>query len=186
MGDLKLNLGCGDQKLPGFLGVDMYGSPELLWDLEKTPWPWEDSSVSEIIMSHVMEHLGTTTARYFNIIRELYRVCKADAVIGINVPHPRHDNFINDPTHVRPITPDGLALFSKARNEEWVKMGVPNTPLALQLGVDFEVESFKYSLDDPWLTRLAKGELTQADILDAERKYCNVVSVIEIIWRVRK
>ncbi|MBF0589427.1 MAG: hypothetical protein HQL53_09875 [Magnetococcales bacterium] len=183
---MKLNLGCGDQRLPGFINVDMYGDPDVTWNLEKTPWPWEDSSVSEVVMSHVMEHLGATTDRYFAIIQELYRICKPDAAIGINVPHPRHDNYINDPTHVRPITPDGLALFSRARNEEWVRMGIPNTPLALQIGVDFEVESFKYALDDPWLTMVSRGELDHHGMLEAERKYNNVVSVIEIVWRVRK
>jgi hypothetical protein len=38
-------------------------------DLEVTPWPWADSSVGEIRMSHVMEHLGATSNIFLNIVK---------------------------------------------------------------------------------------------------------------------
>ena len=42
-------------------------------------------------------------------------------MIKIIVPHPRHDDFISDPTHVRPITILGLQLFDKDLNIKWEK-----------------------------------------------------------------
>jgi hypothetical protein len=51
-------------------------------------------------------------------MREIYRVCRHDAVVHVVVPHPRHDDFINDPTHVRPITPEVLSLFDRSTNLE--------------------------------------------------------------------
>ncbi|MBF0395018.1 MAG: hypothetical protein HQL38_20270, partial [Alphaproteobacteria bacterium] len=35
------------------------------------------------------------------VMRELYRICRDGASITVTVPHPRHDNFIGDPTHVK-------------------------------------------------------------------------------------
>src|SRR5947208_13026944 len=99
-GPLKLNLGCGQNHRPGYVNVDRAGSPDVKWDLEQFPWPWEDSSVGEVVMFHVLEHLGESTATYLKIIQEIYRVCQDGAAIQITVPHPRHDDFLNDPTHV--------------------------------------------------------------------------------------
>jgi hypothetical protein len=55
---LKLNLGAGPHPIAGYLNVDKFPPAELVLDLEVTPWPWADSSVGEIRMSHVMEHPG--------------------------------------------------------------------------------------------------------------------------------
>ena len=57
------------------------------------PWPFETSSATEILLSHVLEHLGEKRDTYLKIIQELYRVSAPDAVIKISVPHPRHDDF---------------------------------------------------------------------------------------------
>ena len=55
---LKLNLGCGQHHREGYINVDKYGSPDILHDLETFPWPWRDNSVKEILLYHVLEHLG--------------------------------------------------------------------------------------------------------------------------------
>src|SRR5437764_15115257 len=87
---LKLNLGSGNNPIEGYVNVDKFGEPDVRVDLEAFPWPWPDNSVQEVVLNHVMEHLGSTTDIYFSIIRELYRICAANAIIHIAVPHPRH------------------------------------------------------------------------------------------------
>ena len=88
---LRLNLGCGDKLLPGWLNVDSVPdcNPDMVCDLEQFPWPWADNSVEEILLSHVLEHLGEDRDVYLGIIKELYRVCCHGAKIQIMV---REDN----------------------------------------------------------------------------------------------
>jgi hypothetical protein len=40
----------------------------------------------------------------------MYRVFCDQANIHISVPHPRSDDFLADPLHVRPVTTLGLSL----------------------------------------------------------------------------
>lgn len=150
MSALKLNLGCGSKRLDGYLNVDKYGDPELRVDLEKFPWPWPDNSIAKIELSHVLEHLGQQTETYLQIIQELYRICQPQAEIHVVVPHHRHDFFVHDPTHVRPITPYGLSMFSQKFNRECQAKGYSTTPLGLYLGVDFEVVETTYIPGDCW------------------------------------
>ena len=183
---LKLNLGSGNHPLPGYVNVDRSGTPDVLHDLETFPWPWETSSVEEIVLNHVLEHLGETTEKFFGVVKELYRVSAPGATIRIAVPHPRHDDFISDPTHVRTITPRGLGLFSKAKNEAWAGTSLANTPLGRQLDVDLEVVSVSNVLDEPWASRLKNNEIGPEELASAARQYNNVVKEIRMVVRVIK
>ena len=183
---LKLNLGCGGHRMDGYVNVDKYGNPDILHDLETFPWPWEGNSVQEVQLNHVLEHLGESAAVYFGIIKELYRICKAGARIHIGVPHPRHDDFLNDPTHVRIVTPDGLLLFSKSKNRMWIDGGYANSPLGIYLDVDFEIESVNYTLDPVWAEKLNRKEITEEYIDQAFRNFNNVVKEIRMVLKVVK
>ncbi len=185
---LKLNLGCGNRKMDGFLNVDCVEvcQPDLVVNLERTPWPWPDNSVDEIKLIHVLEHLGQQTDVFLAIIKEMYRVCRDAARIEIIVPHPRSDTFLGDPTHVRPVTGAMLNLFSKRLNREWAEMGAANTPLGIILDVDFEIDSFVHTLEPEWQGKLSSGQLSEAEVAQAARQYNNVISQSTIVWRVRK
>ena len=161
---MKLNLGCGNERLAGFLNVDKFGEPDLVCDLERFPWPWADSSVDEVRLHHVLEHLGETTAVYLGVLRELYRVCQGGARVHVTVPHPRHDDFLTDPTHVRAVLAESFQLLSKAKCLDWKARGVSNTPLALYLGVDFEVERVAHTLDPQWQAQLDAGKVKAAEL----------------------
>lgn len=57
MSSLKLNLGSGDSKLPGFLSVDLYDKKADVTADICEPLPFEDGSVEEIVCNQVIEHL---------------------------------------------------------------------------------------------------------------------------------
>ena len=185
---MRLNLGCGFNRRDGFINVDRFAGcePDEIVDLEEFPWPWPDDSVDEVFMSHVLEHLGATTDGYFDVIRELYRVCRHDARVTVTVPHPRHDTFINDPTHVRAVTFDGLAMFSRRQCEAWVRERCANSPIALMIGVDFEIESTEMVLEPIWRSRLEMRNITEAELLLAIRERSNVVQELTAVLRAVK
>lgn len=183
---VRLNLGAGADLRVGWTNVDKFGSQDMMWDLESTPWPWATSTVDEVLMKHVLEHLGATSDKFIAIVKELYRICKHGARIRIIVPHPRHDDFLGDPTHVRPITLDLLTLFAKDQCERWQKLGASNSLLALYHNVDLRVVDHAYGLDDAWAKALADKRATQADVDHAARHYANVVKEIDVTLEVVK
>jgi SAM-dependent methyltransferase len=182
---MRLNLGCGNKHMDGWVNVDKFATPAVdqVLDLEKFPWPWPDDSVDEVLLFHVLEHLGAQTDTYLGIFKELYRVCRDGATILIAVPHPRHDSFISDPTHVRPITPEGINLFSQAANREWIAAKAANTPLGIYIGVDFLIESVNWKVEPAWKDRFDRKEITERELEHAVRTYNNVVKAIEMILR---
>ncbi len=185
---MKLNLGCGHRKREGWHNVDHSGecAPDEVCDLEALPWPWPDDSADAIEMRHILEHLGRDTATFLGIMGELWRVCRNGAAVTIVVPHPRHDAFLIDPTHVRPVLPQTLEMFSQRRNREWLAAGNANTPLGLQLGIDFELTGTEYRLDEPWQSQFAAGALNADALNDAVRRYNNVIAEVEIVLRAVK
>jgi hypothetical protein len=183
---VKLNLGCGSQILPGYCNVDKFGAPDLVWDLECLPWPWDDNSAEEVLLSHVLEHLGQDPKDFIAIIKELYRVCRNGALLKIIVPHPRHDTFLIDPTHVRAITAATMEMFSRRLNLEWRNLAAANTPLALMHGVDFEMVSAVSTLDEPYQSLYRDGKLTAPQVQEKERSLNNVVLQIEMTLRAVK
>jgi SAM-dependent methyltransferase len=56
---LKLDLGCGPRKQPGFTGVDVKPFPGVdhVFDVGRARWPFDDSSVEEAFSSHSLEHI---------------------------------------------------------------------------------------------------------------------------------
>jgi hypothetical protein len=180
---MRLNLGCGHKKLSGFVNVDKSRScdPDELVDLEKLPWPWADDSAEEVMLSHVLAELGAAPDLYLGIMQELYRVCRDGTAVTIVTTHPRHDMFLDNPANVRPITVDGLALFSQSFQRQYEARGYPGTPLGIELGIDFSLQGVNIALDEPWLGRLQRGEISESDMRLAVRSNNNVASALTVV-----
>lgn len=170
---IKLNLGSGTKRYPDFLNVDYSQEcqPDLIWDLEETPWPFETDSVVHILMSHCLEHIGQTPKAFLRIMKELHRVCKNGATIEIVVPHPYHDNFASDPTHVRPITAATLELFDRQKNEEWRNQGFNTSLLAIHCDVDFEIIQIQEKLDPVFVSGFSDLQNIFPQYSDFFKKY---------------
>jgi len=155
-------------------------------DLERFPWPWPDSSAEEVLLNHVLEHLGQAPDVFIGVMKELWRVCANGARVRVHVPDPRHESFLGDPTHVRAVTVDTLALFSQAFNRQTMADGSANTPLGLMHGVDFDIEAHEVVYDEPWRGRLKRGEISVEQAREAARQFLNVVLENRIVLVARK
>ncbi len=185
---MKLNLGCGFHHLPGYVNVDRFAdaAPDVLHDLEQMPWPFDTDSVDEIVARHVLEHMGATFAGFAALFREIYRVCRHRARLMIVVPHHLHATFVADPTHVRAYTPLTFQMMSQVRNRQWIERDENYTMLARMLGVDFELAAASQAYDPVWLDKVARGEMTRADLREAAASRIGVVREIRVIMRAVK
>src|SRR4030042_1496987 len=97
MDNLKLDIGCGISKKAGFLGVDIIplNDVDIVHDLNQFPYPFENTTVSEIWMDNVLEHLEKPLL----VLEEIYRISKNQAKITITVPYFRSFYACIDPTH---------------------------------------------------------------------------------------
>ena len=178
----KINLGCGKDYLDDWVNVDFYDDStcDIKHDLEVFPWPWEDNSVSEIRIIHTLEHLGADWKVYIKILQEMYRVCEDDAHIQVDVPSPWHWNYLSDPTHVRPVTPDGLNLFSKEHCQKCIDEGMSETPFAMIYDVDLRPHDVEWKFDQLWQGKIDRGEIHRSQIEEIHANYRNVVTEFKI------
>lgn len=181
-------MGCGFNKHKDFLNIDKFSNcePDLLMDIEVLPWPLEDNAADLVVFHHSLEHVGQNPDIFLGIMKELYRISKPGAKIQINVPHPRHDNFISDPTHVRTITPLLLSLFSKKNNHHWKQIGASNSPFAIYLDVDFELEKSELVIEKKYIEMLNKGDISMDALIELASHQCNIASEYKFVLNVIK
>jgi len=158
---MRLNLGSGDTRYDSFVNIDFdkNNNPDYCFDIETQSWPFADNSVDQVIAHHIFEHLGEG---FFHVMQELYRVCKNGALIDVMVPHPRHETFLADPTHRRPILPMTFQLFSKKFNDACKLYDQPASRLGYYYGVDFELVEFHDIPDERYRTEFNGTELETA------------------------
>lgn len=139
---IKLDIGCGSNKKPGFTGVDKYAMPgvDLVLNVVAQahapynedngdircfyrPWPWADSSVDEIHCSHFVEHLTQIERCWF--VNELHRIMKPGAKATIITPHWASNRAYGDPTHQWPAVSE---MWFYYLSREW-RLGNPEKGL---------------------------------------------------------
>jgi SAM-dependent methyltransferase len=94
-GVTRVDLGCGGIKKEGCFGVDKMAGPavDYVMDLNCASLPFADNSIEYVYSSHAFEHFDS----YAQILRELIRVCKHDALVEIWTPYgPSRDAFVLD------------------------------------------------------------------------------------------
>ena len=184
----RLNLGSGAEKLKDYINVDrsLHVNADQVVDLEVTPWPWKDNEFSHIVMKDILEHLGETPSKFLAIIKELYRVSRNGAVWEVQTPHWRSDNALNDPTHVRAITPQMLEMFNKKHIMWTVKEGLSHSSLAFDTDIDIEICDIKYDFTHIFKDKISKGEITKDELDFAFNTLNNVAESTKMLIEVHK
>lgn len=83
----KLNLGCGQAKIVGWINIDLAPIGDLQWDLTKG-LPFADQSCSFIYSEHVLEHLTPSEAAA--LLVECHRVLIKRGILRIAMPSLEH------------------------------------------------------------------------------------------------
>lgn len=91
------DLGCGDRKFPGAIGVEVFAGPsvDIVHDLNCTPYPFEDASLDLVILRHVIEHLEDVP----RTVRECARILRPGGHVLALTPHFSDASSWIDPTH---------------------------------------------------------------------------------------
>lgn len=108
----KLNLGCGQKHLEGYINIDMIAPADLVCKIGKEPLPFEDNSVEAIEADNFLEHLSNEEFLY--TLNEAWRVMKPRGVFRIRVPDAVRwpNGAFGDPTHKMFLTERTFDYFT--------------------------------------------------------------------------
>lgn len=83
---MKLNIGCGANKLYGYTNIDANPLMEadLTLDVSTKKLPYQTESVDEVVSSHTIEHIPRT--QHFHVFNEINRVLKVGGSLFISFP----------------------------------------------------------------------------------------------------
>ncbi len=106
---LTLDLGCGNKKRPGTIGVDFNARtcPDVVHDLNVFPYPFKDESVDHVYLDNTLEHLGDV----LRVMEEVYRIVKPGGTVKVIVPYFRSLWAYIDPTHRHFFTVNSFAFY---------------------------------------------------------------------------
>lgn len=183
----KLNMGCGFRKLNDHWNVDMQAhcNPDQVVDLEDT-FPWEDDFFEYITADNILEHLGATPKIFVKVIQEMYRVSRDGAEWYINVPHHRCDNYWNDFTHVRILTPQTFKMFDREYNVFTIKQKQSDSCYGFDYNVDIEVTDVSYNIVHYWRQQQEEGFLGVRELDIKLNTLANVAESVNIFCKVHK
>jgi SAM-dependent methyltransferase len=162
---LKIDIACGQNKAEGFFGIDIAKAPgvDMVYDLEKFPWPIADNSVDDAICNHYIEH----TKDIIKFMDEIYRILKPGAKILIRAPYYNSVRGWQDPTHTRLISEATFLYY----NKDW---RLANKLDHYPIHCDFDF-NFGYDFMPDWAMRSEEAKAF------ALRHYTNVVSDIQAL-----
>jgi ubiquinone/menaquinone biosynthesis C-methylase UbiE len=106
-----LNLGSGNKSFADAINLDNTSrtNPDVVKDLDQTPWPFADNSFTEVRAYDVIEHLQDI----LKTMEEIHRVCRSGASVKITVPHFSSGNAFTDPTHLHFFSKFSMDYFTE-------------------------------------------------------------------------
>lgn len=110
---IKLDIGCGASKQPGFVGMDLRELPgvDIVHDVEVFPWPLPDECCSLAVASHLVEHINPHKGVFLKFMDEVWRVMKKGGQFMIATPYAGSVGYWQDPTHCNPCNEYTWAYF---------------------------------------------------------------------------
>lgn len=96
--------------------------PDVVHDLNRTPWPWPDDQFDELHAYEVLEHLGRQgdAASFFATFAEAWRILKPGGHLIGTCPSWRSMWAWGDPSHTRVISTGSLVFLDQQAYAEQV------------------------------------------------------------------
>lgn len=110
-----LQLGCGIRPIDGAVNHDKTKHADfvdVVWDLDVTPWLWQNDEFDKVIALDVMEHLQLEVYEWLD---ECWRILKPDGLLVLRLPAWNHENSHIDPTHRRLFHPRTFEYWDKSK-----------------------------------------------------------------------
>jgi SAM-dependent methyltransferase len=106
-----VDLGCGQNKFAGAVGVDYAGNAyaDVQHDLDVYPYPIADSSYDVVLLRNVIEHVRNVVG----LMEEVHRIGRPNGEIIITTPHFSSLYSYQDPTHLRHLALDSMDYFTE-------------------------------------------------------------------------
>ncbi|MCW7471390.1 class I SAM-dependent methyltransferase [Leptospira kanakyensis] len=104
-----LDVGCGNKKREGAIGIDFNDrtQADVIHNLNSFPYPFEDAFFSEVFIDNCLEHLSEP----MRVMEEIYRITKFGGKVKVIVPYFRSQWAFIDPTHLHFFTVDSFAYY---------------------------------------------------------------------------
>lgn len=132
-----LDVGCGAEKVPGAVGLDI--SPDtaadIVHDLDRFPYPVEDSSFDQILLQDVIEHV----AEPIRVFEELHRIARPGARIQLRTPHFSSVLAYGDPTHRHYFSTVAIRSLAEPRFAHYTDIRFRVVHLTLDLWLPYRV-----------------------------------------------
>ena len=97
---------------------------DVVADLDKAPWPFEDNSVGVFRMQDALEHLSNP----IQTMKELWRCLSPKGWVLIDVPSTDGRGAFQDPTHVSFWNSNSFWYYTKKTQAQYI-----DTPVKFQL-----------------------------------------------------
>ena len=110
---ININLGAADSPMTGFINVDIQDLPgvDVVWDLEKFPWPFPDNCPDLLIASQLVEHINPHGGIFIKFMDEAWRILKIKGQFMIATPYAGSVGYWQDPTHINGCNELTFAYF---------------------------------------------------------------------------
>jgi hypothetical protein len=83
---VKLNLGCGYEKLNGYVNIDCNEAvaPDVVLDFTTESFPYANGSVQQVVMFHTIEHIQKKF--HLGLLLEIRRVLQPEGTLLLSYP----------------------------------------------------------------------------------------------------
>ena len=189
---LIVDIGCGQKKLPGSIGIDCspFSTADHVLDLNKDPLPFEGDTVDFVYSSHALEHLSWDG--FMHILSEIYRIAKNNAQIFISVPYYQGFANLSNPFHNNQIAFNentfrffsSEAINSNLDDEDYKTPSCPQWGLRYSANEELGIEIRTLKIDYIYYEQYVEQDKESQRL--ARHKFNNVVDVINYHLQVVK